>query len=116
MLGTGTTMQPIVASLRIFGQRPGEERFEINVEIRQPYLVDAKESEWACPVAVRPLHKVLRDAHAGDSFQALCMASYLALNLLHAFTEDGGLLTLEGGDAFPIDAYSFGIAVKKASS
>lgn len=96
--------------MSIFGQRPGEERFEIKVEIGAPYQCSNDPEEWACPVAVRPLHKRLHDIHGGDSFQSLCLAISLAQDLLQDFKEKGGLLTDETGDLFPLESYSFGAA------
>ncbi|MGD9008125.1 MAG: hypothetical protein PVG41_09395 [Desulfobacteraceae bacterium] len=103
-------MNDIIAFTSVFGQRPGEESFEIKIEIGTPYRCGDDPEEWACPVAVRPLHKNLRDAHGSDSFQSLCLAISLAQNLLQDFREKGGSLTHENGELFPLESYSFGIA------
>jgi hypothetical protein len=63
-------MEKVIAQTSFFGQRPGEERFEITVEIGAPYQCGEDPEEWACPVAVSPLYKRLHDAHGGDSFQS----------------------------------------------
>jgi hypothetical protein len=85
-------MNSLIAHSTIFGQRQGEERFEIIVEIGTPYLCGDDPEEWACPVAVRPLYKRLHDAHGGDSLQSLCLAIALAQDLLQGFREKGGSL------------------------
>jgi hypothetical protein len=103
-------MNNIIASTSIFGQRPGEEMFEITVEIGTPYLCGGDPEEWACPVEVRPLCKRLHDAHGSDSFQTLCLAISLAQDLLQDFREKGGLLTYENGEPFPLESYSFEVA------
>ena len=103
-------MNAIVASSKILGQRPGEEPFEIYLQIGTPYQVGTDPEEWACPVALSPLYSRLHDAHGGSSFQALYLASSLALDLLHGFTEKGGSLSFSPGQAFAFEAYSFGIA------
>jgi hypothetical protein len=98
-------MNPIVAQIVIFGQRPGGQRFQITVRIRTPYQVSGEHEEWACPVSLEPLYANLRDIHGGDSFQALCLAVRLVHQLLKGFVEDGGSLTYETGEEFPLDSY-----------
>ena len=109
-------MSPEIASERIWGQRPGEDAFEIRIEIGAPYQVGDDPHEWACPVALPPLHSRLHDAHGGSSFQALCLASSLALDLLHGFKEQGGAVFYSPGEDFPFEAYSFGIARRRGSA
>ena len=106
MLGN---MEKTIAKTSIFGQRPGEGRFEITVEIGTPYQCGEEPEEWACPVAVPPLYKRLHDTHGSDSFQSLCLAISLAQDLLQNFREKGGLLTFENGETFPLESYSFGV-------
>jgi hypothetical protein len=103
-------MDNVIAHTVIFGQRQGGDRFEITVEIGTPYKYGDDPEEWACPVAVRPLYKRLRDAHGGDSFQSLCLAIALAQDLLQGFREKGGSLTYDNGEEFPLESYSFGIS------
>ena len=103
-------MNTVVASTKLLAQRPGEAPFEVEVSIGTPYQVD--EDEWACPVSVVPLFDKLHDAHGGCSFQALCLASALALDLLVGFKEQGGSLFITPGEEFPLEAYSFGIAAR----
>jgi len=103
-------MTPVIATTKILAQRPGEEPFELEVQIGTPYKIDS--DEWACPVAVTPLYRQLHDAHGTCSFQALCLASALALDLLQGFKEKGGSLFIAPGEEFPLEAYSFGIAAR----
>lgn len=108
-------MNTVIASTSLFGQRPGEERFEIAVEVGTPYQCGNDPEEWACPVAVRPLSEKLRDVHANDSLQALCLAIALVQDWLQDFREKGGVLTFDTGEEFPLEAYSFGIASSRRS-
>jgi hypothetical protein len=94
-----------IAKTVIYGQRPGEQRFQIVVGIGKPYQCGAKPEEWACPVSLKPLHSRLSDIHGNDSFQALCLAIRLTQALLKGFLEDGGTLTNEEGEIFPLEAY-----------
>jgi len=107
-------MNDPIAQLSLVGTRPGGQPFKITVQIGKPYLYGTDPEEWACPVAVLPLFKALRDAHGNDSFQALCLAVSLAQDLLHGFREQGGVLSNEGEgegeDTFPLEAYAFGAA------
>lgn len=103
-------MNTVIARTCIFGQRPGEDRFEITVEVGTPYQCSNDPEEWACPVAVTPLYSRLHDAHGSNSLQALCLAIALAQDLLRGFKEKGGSLTFDTGEEFPLEAYSFGIA------
>ncbi len=105
-------MKDLIASMKIIGITPNGERIEILAKIGKPYPVEGQEDidEWACPVSLEPLYKRLHEAHGGGSFQALCLASSLILNLLHGFIEKGGKLIHEDGTSFPLEAYSFGLA------
>ncbi|RYG98047.1 MAG: hypothetical protein EON58_08265 [Alphaproteobacteria bacterium] len=114
-LGTAL-MRKAIASEKIWGQRPGEDAFEIRIEIGTPYQVGDDPHEWACPVSLLPLYDRLHDARAGSGFHALCLASSLALDLLHDFAEKGGALFYSPGEDFPFEAYSFGIANKRGSA
>ena len=106
-------MDSVIASTKLLAQRPGEDPFEVEVKIGTPYQIG--EEEWACPVAVTPLYRKLHDTHGSCSFQALCLASALALDLLSGFKEKGGSLSITPGEEFPLEAYSFGIAVRPSS-
>lgn len=103
-------MENPIAQVSMLGTRPGEEPFQITVEIGTPYQCGTEPEEWACPVAVSPLFNNLHDAYGGDSFQALCLAAALAQDLLHGFVENGGLLSYDTGEPFPLESYAFGIA------
>lgn len=105
-------MDAVTATEVIWGQRPGEDAFEIRIEIGTPYPVGDSPQEWACPVAVYPLFNTLHDAHGGSSLQALCLAMSLALDLLQGFKDKGGVLFYTPGEEFPIEAYAFGIACR----
>ncbi len=106
-------MNSVIATTKLLAQRPGERPFELVVEIGAPYQID--QDEWACPVAVTPLYRQLHDAHGTCSFQALCLASALALDLLQGFKEKGGSLFITPGEEFPLEAYSFGIAARAST-
>jgi hypothetical protein len=98
-------MNAMIAKTTFFAQRPGEERFPITVSIGTPYRCGTDPEEWACPVALDPLYPRLRDQHGGSALQSLCLAIRLAGYLLLGFEEDGGVLTFEGGERVPLDAY-----------
>jgi len=106
-------MKSEIASEKIWAQRPGEAAFELRIQIGAPYQVGDDPNEWACPVALSPLYGRLRDAHAGSSFQALCLACSLALDLLDSFRQQGGSLFYSPGEDFPLNAYSFGVATRE---
>lgn len=107
-------MENCIAKLELEGQLQDQEPFPIVVEIGSPYLKSTDPDEWWCPVSVAPLHEKLHDAIGGDSFQALCLAVALALDLLQGFREKGGILRFEkDGDEVPLEAFAFGAAVKK---
>lgn len=103
-------MKNPIAQVSMLGTRPGEQSFQITVQIGTPYQCGSDPEEWACPVAVSPLFRNLHDAHGGDSFQALCLAVALAQDLLRDFQQNGGALSYETGERFPLEAYAFGSA------
>jgi hypothetical protein len=102
-------MEHAIASQKIWAQRPGSEPFEVHLQIGAPYLVSESQQEWACAVSLSPLFKVLSPSHGGSSFQALCLASSLALGLLHSFREKEGALYYSTGDEFEFGPFSFGV-------
>jgi hypothetical protein len=107
-------MENCIAKLELIGQNKGEEPFQIVVEIGTPYEKNNDPEEWWCPVSVVPLFKNLHDAVGGGSFQSLCLGVALVLDLLQGFKEKGGVLRLkDGGEEVPLEAYAFGIAIKK---
>lgn len=102
----------LIAKDTIFGQRPNEaERFIVNVEVGVPYQCDTDPEEWACPVAVKPLHQKLRDTHGDSSLQALCLSLSLAKSMLEHFLEEGGQLTYDNGEEYALEAV-FGFTFK----
>ena len=79
-------------------------RFPLKVATGIPYLSGSEPDTWRCPVSVDPLHTQLRDIAAGDAFQALCLASRTALDLLRSFIERGGRVTFDGASDVPLDS------------
>jgi hypothetical protein len=99
-------LSDIIASEKLFGQHPGEERFPITIEIGRPYKWGGTSpTEWACPVKIRPFDNLSIDSHGEGSFQALCLALYrVQLQLVH-FKEEGGILLYEDGQEFSLNVY-----------
>lgn len=91
-----------IATFVIYGQRKGEDRFPITVEIGTPYQFGP--NEWVCPASLHPLSKPV-DPHGNDAFQSLCLAIKAVHLWLGAFLEDGGQLTYESGERFVLDPY-----------
>lgn len=94
-----------IATTSFSAERNGR-RFEIAIDIGQPYRCGDSPEEWACPVALRGLYDRLHDAHGNDALQALCLAISLALDLLSAFKDEGGKLLYADGGEVPLEAYS----------
>jgi hypothetical protein len=107
-------MHQAVASDTFWGQRPGEEPFEIHLQIGVPYQVG--EEEWACPVALSPLFNSLHDSHGGSSLQALCLASTLALGLLYDFKQKGNAVFHSPGENVDFESYSFNVARSRSGA
>ena len=107
-------MKSKIASTRLIGITEAGVRHDIEIAIGAPYQVEHEDDleEWACPVSLKPLYKNLRDAHGSDSFQAMCLAASLVIDLLIGFQEKGGKLIMEDGAEFPLNAYWFGHAKK----
>jgi hypothetical protein len=95
---------PIASLEAITVDRDGT-RFPIKVEIGTPYLSKREPDTWRCSVSIEPLHKSLHDIAGGDAFQALCLASRMAIDLLRSFVDNGGRLTYNGDNDVPLDAY-----------
>lgn len=95
-----------IANEKLFGQRPGEERFPITIEIGRPYKWGGTSpTEWACPVKVDPFANIPISIHGEGSLQALCLALRTAqMHLVH-FKEQGGAITTDCGSEFPLGAY-----------
>jgi hypothetical protein len=99
-------MSPVVASSELIGVRANGERFTISLQIGQPYERPGEIAHWSCPVSLEPLYPKLADQSGVDSFQALCLASRLAITLLAGFKADGGSLLNSDGTEFPLEAYA----------
>jgi hypothetical protein len=105
-------MEASIAGISVWGSRPGEESFVIQVAIGQPFRCGDDPEEWECPVEISPLYRRLRGAHANDSLQAICLTLSLVLELLTDFQQKGGSLGYEPGDAsFSLEPYAFGRAL-----
>ena len=100
-------MNTIVARMVLFGQKPGENRFQIRVEIGTPYQCDCDGHEWACPVALVSLYEKFPDIRGNDSLQALCLAVRFAQTPLEGFREVGGVLMYEDGEEVPLETIFF---------
>lgn len=98
-------MENVIASATLFGQSKDGDRFPIKIEIGAPYQSGDDPETWRCPVHIDPLYSHLRDIAGADGFQALCLASRLAVSLLRGYVEDGGRLLYEDGTDFSLDAY-----------
>ncbi len=96
-----------IAKTTFVGARPDGHKFEITVEIGQPY--DSPEG-WKCPVRLQGLYNHLPDARGEDAVQALCLAVCLAFDLLSEFKTNGGKLFLKGGGEVPLEAYALTFA------
>lgn len=92
-------MNDVIARMELLGQRPGEETFPIVTEIGKPYCSCEEPEEWACPVSFQPFYPSLPDIRGVDSFQALCLAISLVIELLSIFTEQGGVLNEQEDNA-----------------
>jgi|1185.fasta_scaffold335008_2 hypothetical protein len=80
-------------------------RFPLKVSIGRPYQRGSDPEMWACPVHIDPLYTHLADIAGADSFQALCLASRMALELLDGFIKRGGQLVHQGGEPVSLDSY-----------
>jgi hypothetical protein len=103
-------LEELIAKLEVIGITKDGRKIDIVASVGKPYLVGGNEDndEWACPVSLVPLYTKLHDAHGSGSFQALCLANNLIIDLLRGFKEKGGELVCGDGAEFPLEAYWFG--------
>jgi hypothetical protein len=99
-------MDNSIAFANLFGQDKHGHRFPIKVEIGAPFQTSDDSETWRCSVQIDPLYSHLRDIAGADGFQALCLASQLAVSLLRGFVEDGGRLLHDDGTDFALNAYA----------
>lgn len=93
------TDHEVIASETLLGQRPGEDRFVISIEIRKPFPWGGISlTEWACDVKVGDLYE--NDIHAEGSLQALSLALWMVRTVLNDFVQKGGRLTYENSEEF----------------
>ena len=97
--------KPVIASTSLTAVEADGERFQLTIELHEPYL-DA-DGVWRCAPSMRPLWDRLRHAAGEDSFQALCLAIALVRTLLENFVEEGGSLWLDD-KPWPSQAYPMG--------
>jgi len=98
---------PTIARLTINAISAEGKTFVIELEVGTPYKRET--GEWACPLALKGLYDHLPEICGDDSFQALCLAIRLALEMLADFRDEGGKLLVDSDD-FPLEAYAFGPA------
>jgi hypothetical protein len=103
----------VIAETELIGESKDRGRFSIRVQIGRPYLRAREPDMWACPVSLEPLHERLVDIAGEDSFQALCLASRLAVSLLDGFVQSGGRLLNDDGTAFSPKSLGFGVQVRE---
>ena len=96
-------MDTPIASVEINAIARDGERFVVSLKIGMPYRRD--EDIWSCPISLAPLYARLADQSGADAFQALCLASRLAVTLLEHFRDEGGQLIYPDGTQFALDAY-----------
>jgi uncharacterized protein DUF6968 len=94
-----------IATLECIAIEKDGRRFPLKVSIGRPYQSGTEPDTWSCPVQVDPLHTHLRDIAGGDSFQALCLAARMALELLDGFVQRGGRLVHDDGGNLTLDNY-----------
>jgi hypothetical protein len=95
-----------IASEKLFGQRAGEDRIAITIEIGRPYKWGGTSpTEWACAVKIDPFFSKRHGVHGEGSLQALCLALHLVHMELENFQEQGGIISFDGGSEFSLDSY-----------
>ena len=99
-------MSDEIASAEMVGEGKDGKRFPILLTIGRPYMSHTNPETWSCPVAVHPLYTHVHDIAGADSFQALCLASRMAIGLLEGFVQSGGRLLHDDGSTY--DLASFG--------
>ena len=80
-------------------------RFNLRISIGRPYKTVSDPETWACPLSLDPLYRQLSDIAGADSFQALCLASRMAVELLSGFKQNGGKLVDQDGNDVQLSGY-----------
>lgn len=94
----------LIAKESMFGCEPGGDPFEISIEIKAPCEPADHPNEWVCRVNLTPFLQNGREIHGDSSLQALCLALSLVRKYLDRVLEEGGRLTYETGEDYPLDA------------
>jgi len=97
----------IVAEYALIGQRSDETEFQIQIVIRKPAPSVRMSPAWECSVSVAPVWEEPFVIYGETSFQALCLASRHAVQLLDTFAEQGGVLKYPDGTRFEADVFGF---------
>ena len=99
-------LNDIIASDSLYGKRAGEDRFVISIEVGRPHKFGGTSpTEWVCPLRVDPFFSSGSKIHGEGSLQALCLAVEMVRFLLANFLEEGGDITLEGGEQFSLKTH-----------
>ena len=97
----------VIATLECTAIEKDGRRFPLKLSIGRPYQSGkGHSSNWACSVRIDPLYTNLKDIVGLDSFQALCLALRLAVELLDGFVQRGGQLLDDDGSSIPLDSYA----------
>ncbi len=107
-------MSVVIAEYKIVGHQSDGVRFPVRVVMYQPEPSADASPAWQCKVTVEPLWTKPFVIYGEGSFQALCLAAKHAVQMLHTFAEQGGVLEYPDGDSF--EAESFGFALSRRSA
>lgn len=96
-----------IAEHALLAQRPGEAELPVQVVICKPTPSVAMSPAWECSVSLAPLWEMPFVIYGDDSFQALCLASRHAVQMLDTFAEQGGLLKHPDGEPYEANVFGF---------
>jgi|APLak6261689865_1056190.scaffolds.fasta_scaffold65661_1 hypothetical protein len=104
----------VIAEYALVGQRPGEAEFPIQIVIWKPAPSEKMSPAWECSVSVEQLWKKPFVIYGENSFQALCLASKHAVQMLDTFAEHGGVLKYPDGELFEADVFGFKLLARES--
>ena len=93
-----------IASISLVAVSADRRKFDVTLEIYAPYLFGP--NEWVCRWKVAPFYSPRHGTHAGDAFQALCLAISAAKSELARFVYGGGRLQYADGTDFDLGPFN----------
>ena len=97
----------VIAEYELVGREGEGPRFPVRVSVCRPVQSVRMAPAWSCSVTVDPLQSKPFEIYGEGSFQALCLGTRHAVQMLATFINQGGTLEYKEGEKFEPEIFGF---------